>query len=186
MRQTLESAGYATRGTSSGEKALRLLTDQRPTAAVIEVLVPGICGYELCRLIRERHGRDVPVFLTSARRTEPADRAAALLLGADDLLAKPVRSDELLARVGRAVPSPAPAGAARLTRREREVMELLAEGLSEEAIAGRLVIAPRTVAKHVEHILGKLGVHSRAQAVAVALRGLPLVAPAQPPFDART
>jgi DNA-binding NarL/FixJ family response regulator len=57
-----------------------------------------------------------------------------------------------------------------LTPREREVMTLLVEGLSSTDIAERLVITPRTVAKHIEHILAKLGVHSRGQAVAVALR----------------
>jgi DNA-binding NarL/FixJ family response regulator len=58
----------------------------------------------------------------------------------------------------------------RLTPREREVLTLLVEGLTHKEIAERLVITPRTVAKHIEHILVKLGVHSRAQAVAVALR----------------
>ena len=57
-----------------------------------------------------------------------------------------------------------------MTPREREVMALLTDGLSHPEIAEYLVITPRTVAKHIEHILVKLEVHSRAQAVAVALR----------------
>jgi DNA-binding NarL/FixJ family response regulator len=51
------------------------------------------------------------------------------------------------------------------------VLGLLAEGLEQDEIANRLFITPKTVAKHIERILGKLGVHSRAQAVVLALRG---------------
>ena len=55
--------------------------------------------------------------------------------------------------------------------RELEVLELLTEGLSPAEIAGRLVISAKTVGTHLEHIFSKLGVHSRAEAVAVALGG---------------
>ena len=55
-----------------------------------------------------------------------------------------------------------------LTEREREVLSLLATGLDQDAVAERLVISPSTVATHIQRILAKLGVRSRAQAVAVA------------------
>ena len=57
-----------------------------------------------------------------------------------------------------------------LTKREIDVLSLLAEGLTQAEIAEKLVISPRTVGKHIEHTLAKLGVHSRTQAVALALR----------------
>jgi DNA-binding CsgD family transcriptional regulator len=57
-----------------------------------------------------------------------------------------------------------------LTQRENEVLDLLAEGLTQDQIAGRLVISPTTAATHIQRILGKLGVRSRAQAVALVLR----------------
>jgi DNA-binding NarL/FixJ family response regulator len=60
---------------------------------------------------------------------------------------------------------------AELTAREREVLSLLADGMSTKQIATELVITPRTIGTHVQNILGKLGVHSRAQAVACAHRG---------------
>ena len=59
---------------------------------------------------------------------------------------------------------------ARFTPREQEVLALLADGHDPAAIASRLVISPRTVASHIQHLLSKLGVHSQAQAVAVAYR----------------
>ena len=99
---------------------------------------------------------------------------AGLLLGADDYLPKPIRFDHLLARVRRlvaqsaAIPGPV---ASQLTPREQEVLGLLADGLEQDDIARRLFISPKTVAKHIERILSKLGVHSRAQAVVLALRG---------------
>jgi DNA-binding NarL/FixJ family response regulator len=62
----------------------------------------------------------------------------------------------------------------RLTQREAEVLDLLIDGLHQTQIAEQLVIAPRTVGKHVEHILAKFGVQTRAQAVALALRGSPV------------
>jgi non-specific serine/threonine protein kinase len=57
-----------------------------------------------------------------------------------------------------------------LTQRENEVLDLLAHGLTQEEIAARLVISPKTAATHIQRILGKLGVRSRAQAVALVLR----------------
>jgi DNA-binding CsgD family transcriptional regulator len=63
--------------------------------------------------------------------------------------------------------SPAtPAGEANLTRREREVLSLVADGLTNSEIADRLWIAPSTVAKHLEQAYPKLGVHSRTAAIA--------------------
>ncbi len=57
-----------------------------------------------------------------------------------------------------------------LTPREREVLDLLTEGLDGQAIAERLYLSPATVRNHIQHILTKLGVHSRTEAVALALR----------------
>jgi two-component system response regulator NreC len=58
----------------------------------------------------------------------------------------------------------------KLTPREREVLQMLTDGLSQNDIATRLVISPKTVGTHLQHILSKLEVHSRTQAVAIANR----------------
>jgi DNA-binding NarL/FixJ family response regulator len=89
-------------------------------------------------------------------------------------LVKPFAADELLARVRRLLTRSAEGEAARrshdLTPRELEIMELLATGHSQAAIAEQLVLSEKTVATHIQHILPKLGVHSRAEAVAFAHR----------------
>ena len=155
----------------TGEDALHAAELERPSVVVLEVGLPGVSGYEVCRALRERFGRSLPIVFLSAERTTPLDRVAGLLIGADDYLVKPIAPDELLVRIRTHV-GRAPAAAARngLTPREQEVLTLLADGLSQGEIAGVLVIAPKTVATHIERILEKLGVHSRAEAVAAAYR----------------
>jgi DNA-binding NarL/FixJ family response regulator len=118
-------------------------------------------------------GPELAVIFLSGARTESYDRVAGLLLGGDDYVVKPSAPDEVLARVRIAVDRVRPARAAahgRLTRREHEVLALLGEGLKWGEIARRLVISPRTVATHAENIRRKLGVNSRAEAIAVAYR----------------
>lgn len=157
---------------ASGEEAIEIAERRRPALVVIEVLLPTTSGYEVCRSLKERYGRELPVIFVSGERTHPADRVAGLLIGADDYVAKPIHADEFLARTRRLLQpvEPSLSPTTPLTPREQDVMQLMADGLSHAEIAERLVITSRTVAKHVERILAKLGVHTRTQAVAVALR----------------
>jgi DNA-binding NarL/FixJ family response regulator len=173
LSEALRRAGYPTQQARTGEAALDEAARGLPALVILETHLPGASGYEICREFRERYGDDLPIIFVSAARTEETDRVAGLLLGADDYLAKPIRFDHLLARVRRLVghsASIASSVAARLTPREQEVLGLLAEGLEQDEIANRLVITSKTVAKHIERILSKLDVHSRAQAVVLALR----------------
>jgi DNA-binding NarL/FixJ family response regulator len=171
----LERAGFAVTLAADANAALAAVADQPPQVALVEVGAPGASGFELYQELRDRLGEELPIIFVSGERTEPHDRVAGLLLGADDYLVKPVDPDELVARVRRSLrprgepPEHGPeAELPMLTAREREVLALLAEGKSSAEIACELVISARTVGTHVQHILGKLGVHSRAQAVALA------------------
>jgi DNA-binding NarL/FixJ family response regulator len=172
----LENAGYRAEQLDNGSAVLAAAAADQPAVVVLDVQLPGLNGYEVCRELRDRFGEEVRVLLVSGERTDALDRSAGLLLGADDYMVKPVDGGELIARVRRLVtPSAEGSGTpdARLdslTKREREVIELLAEGRQQDEIARELVISPKTVATHIQHILAKLEVRSRAQAVAVALR----------------
>jgi DNA-binding NarL/FixJ family response regulator len=177
----LGGVGLETWTATSGEDALAIAAERRPEAVLLEVRLPGVCGYEVLRELRHRHGERLPIVFVSGERVEPCDRVAGLLLGADDYVVKPFAPDELIARVQRLLVRSASdePGALRskLTRRELEVLQLLASGLTQPEIATELVISTSTVASHIEHILDKLGVHSRAQAVAFALRSGLVAAP---------
>jgi DNA-binding NarL/FixJ family response regulator len=171
----LADAGYATREADSGADALRAARSEAPELVLLDVNLPGMCGYEVCRLLRDEFGDQFPIVFVSGARTESFDRVAGLLLGANDYISKPFREDELLARVQSLLlhrhAVAARALASRLTARELQVLRLLSTGLGPDDIARLMVISPKTVGAHVEHIYMKLGVQTRAQAVAVAYRG---------------
>jgi DNA-binding NarL/FixJ family response regulator len=174
----LDQVGLPTRQASTGEEALAGARRQRPRLVLLDVRLPGVSGYEVCRELRVRFGEQLPIVFISGERVEPLDRTAGLLVGADDYIVKPFAPDELIARVRRLVarftPPESEADRPKLTPREGEVLNLLADGLDQPEIANELVISPKTVSSHIQHILAKLGVHSRAQAVAAVHRGVPL------------
>jgi len=169
----LNDAGFDVIEAAAGEDALAVARQLVPSAVILEVPLGNISGYEVCRALREELGDDLPIVFVSGTRTESYDRAAGLIVGADDYLVKPYATDELLARLRRLVRRSRPAIArstSGLTRRELEVLELLADGRSAQEISAVLFISAKTVSTHVEHIFSKLGVTSRVQAVAVAYR----------------
>jgi DNA-binding NarL/FixJ family response regulator len=173
IADVLVAAGLEAIVASDGARALELARERRPTAAVLDVNLPRLSGYEVCRGLRELYGESLPILFLSGVRMESYDRVAGLLIGADDYLVKPFAPDELLTRLSSLLRRAHAAEAPRphdLTKRELEVLHLLAEGLEQGEIAKRLVISPNTVSTHIERILSKLGVRSRAQAVAVAYR----------------
>jgi DNA-binding NarL/FixJ family response regulator len=169
----LERAGHRTLLAMDGEEALDLAAQEPPQLAVIEVSLPGISGYQVCRTLRDRFGDGLPIVFVSALRTESYDRVAGLLIGGDHYFAKPLCPDEFLIQIERLLRRSVPLNpsvTSALTARELDVLRLLAEGLNPAQVSDRLVISQKTVATHIGHILGKLGTHSRAQAVAMAYR----------------
>jgi DNA-binding NarL/FixJ family response regulator len=176
LARLLTRVGLEVAEAAHGEDGMRAAAE-RPAAVILEVALPDIDGLELCRELRDRHGNDLPVIIVSHDRLSRHDRVAALLIGADDYLAKPVDPDELLARLRRLlsrarVPTVVRRGEPQngLTDREVQVLQLLASGLSSGAIAEQLVISRKTVASHFQNVMSKLRVHSQAQAVAEAYR----------------
>lgn len=173
----LSRAGESVIEAADGAEAIAAAA-ARPAAVVMDVDLPDAHGFEVCRELRDLHGDDLPVIIVSDGSVTSHDCVAALLIGADDYLAKPVDSDELLARLRRLLarsrassgrPS-SEAPQAGLSAREVEVLRLFAGGRVAAAIAEQLVISEKTVATHLQHVMAKLGVHTRAQAVAEAYR----------------
>lgn len=180
LTRLFQRVGYRVREASAGDQALAQAQKEQPGLAILDVGLPGISGYELCRELKDRFGPELPVVLVSGERTEPFDRVGGLLIGADDYIVKPFDPDEVLARARRLLDRPpgpkrrrrtdSDANVGSLTGRELQVLRLLAEGLGQPAIARELVITPKTVSTHIQRILAKLGVHNQAQAVAAAYR----------------
>jgi two-component system response regulator MprA len=97
MRRGLSYAGYAVETAESGEEALDFAGARSPDAVILDVMLPGIDGIEVCRRLRASDA-GLPIMLLTARGRVP-DRVAGLDAGADDYLVKPFSLEELLARV---------------------------------------------------------------------------------------
>lgn len=176
VREALQHAGYSVWETDSGAEAVDLVQRQRPALVILDIQLPVLSGYEVCRRLLNE-GSAPPILFISGERTDALDRVAGLLLGADDYLVKPFSADELLARVRSLLRRSDNGHPVRLTNRELAVMRLLAEGLGHIEIGRRLVISPKTVGTHVEHIYEKLGVHNRTEALLAAYRERVLAPP---------
>jgi len=104
FRETLMDAmalrNISARGAESGTEALQLLNAHTPSLILMDVQLPDIHGFDLCRTLkRSQRLQGIPIVFLSARYTEPADRAEGLLAGADAYLSKPVNLDTLLDEV---------------------------------------------------------------------------------------
>jgi NarL family two-component system response regulator LiaR len=184
VHDDLELVGEA----ESGEEALGLCGQLRPDVVLMDLVMDAMDGTVATRIIRERWPQTQVLALTSFQDQEWVE--GALQAGAVGYLLKNVSSDELArairaAHAGRATLAPeatqalvravqgagdSPRSDYGLTPRERQVLALLAEGLSNPQIAERLSISRSTAAAHVSSILSKLGVANRAEAVSLAIR----------------
>ena len=202
VARDLTEAGYDVVATAAdGAQALRVAGPARPDVVVLDLQLPDMSGVEVTRGLRAAHPaarvlvlsasgeqQDVldavkagavgyllksaarPEFLDAVRRTAGGDAVftpglAALVLGEFRRLALGAGRDD--------------ADTPRLTERETEVLRLLAAGLSNAELAGRLYISEATVKSHVSSLLRKLGLRDRVQAVILAYDA-GLVTPQQP------
>jgi DNA-binding NarL/FixJ family response regulator len=177
--ELLGALGYTTLQLDSGTEALSVVAAERPALVILDVELPGLNGYEICREVRDRYGDTIRIAFVSGERVESVDRSTGFLVGGDDYIVKPVEAGELAARVRRLLERPHVNGGGvtspsrlftSLTPRENEVLDLLAEGYRQDEIAEKLVISTKTVATHIQRVLTKLEVRSRAEAVGLALR----------------
>ena len=170
---------------ASGEEAVSLCRQVQPDVVLMDLMLPGMDGAEATRAIRERCPDIKVIVLTSFQEEELVQRA--LQAGAISYLLKNVSVDELAEAIRAAVAgqptlapeatralihatTKSPGAEIDLTPREQEVLALMVQGLSNPAIAERLVLSRSTVKFHVSSILLKLSVSSRTEAVAFALQ----------------
>ncbi len=177
----LELVGEA----SDGEQAVQLADELRPDVVLMDLIMPGMDGVAATHAIRSKYPETQVIALTSFGEEKLV--RTAVQAGAIAYLLKNVSADQLAdairaAYAGRSTLSPEAAetlvrSTARssatgmdLTPREQQVLELMAEGLNNSQIAERLVVSRSTIKYHVSNILSKLGVTSRAEAIALAMR----------------
>lgn len=173
---------------STGEEAVRLAAALQPDMVLMDIKMPGLNGIEATRAIRHASPHIAVLVITLFDDDESV--FAAMRAGAQGYLLKDARHEDLIRAVtavshGEAIFSPAiaarmiqyfsasrPSGASgafsELTERERDVLALVAQGRSNEAIAARLSLSLKTVRNHVSNILSKLQVSDRAQAIVKA------------------
>lgn len=180
VSEYLEGAGIRVAGRArDGEEALAKIEALRPAIALVDLRMPKVSGIEIAR----RAGADTAVVLYTGYG-DRAQLSEALDAGARGFVLKEAPMDDLVRAItavagGDVYVDPVLAGAVagalaapagELTQREREVLRLLAEGLSNEEIGKRLFISPETVRTHVRKAMEKLGAGTRTQAVALAIR----------------
>jgi DNA-binding NarL/FixJ family response regulator len=171
----------------NGEEAVRVATEHAPDVVLMDIRMPGMDGIEATRrlprqkvLILTTFGVDDYIiaalragasgFLLKDAPTAKVVEAVRAVAAGDAVLS-PTVTRQLLDQVGRRLPaavSQEPEGLAQLTDREREVLRMLAAGLTNAEIAGVLVVSETTVKSHVSNLLGKLGLRDRVQAVIYA------------------
>ncbi len=151
LRATLEynlrKASYDVQSAASGPEALARFDAAQPNLVLLDVMIPGFDGFEVCRRIRQVSS--VPIIMLTAR-TDEIDTVVGLELGADDYIAKPFRMRELLARVGAALRRPVLGSEIRFTRPADRVMagDLVLDPSSYTARRGErlLTLKPRAFA----------------------------------------
>jgi DNA-binding NarL/FixJ family response regulator len=177
----IELAGQA----ATGEEALELVAAGEPDVVLMDLHMPGIGGIEATRRLTSEHP-DVAVLVLTMMDDDNSLRAA-VAAGARGYLLKEATPDEIVGAINSVVSGQAVFGGAigsrvlaalsarppappldGITEREQQVLELLARGLTNAAIAERLGLSGKTVRNHVSNLFTKLGVADRAAAVAKA------------------
>ncbi len=167
LRVGLEALGLQVVGEAgTGEEALRLGLELKPDVVLLDLKMPGLDGLACSRKLREAGYKGLVAFLTTY--TEPGLIREAYEAGADAFFSKEASAPEIkarLERVARGEERLTPPDLPSLTPREREVLGLLAQGLSAKEVAKALHLSPETVRDYLDKIYEKLQARNRIEAV---------------------
>jgi two-component system, OmpR family, phosphate regulon response regulator PhoB len=161
LRYNLEAEGHRVRVLADGEDTMLLIADERPDLILLDWMLPGISGIEVCRLVRARpETKNVPIIMLTAR-SEEAERVRGLATGADDYLVKPFSVPELLARIKSILRRVNPDSVAEELQAGDLVLNRASKRVSR---ANRDVELSPTEFRLLEHLMRNPGrVYSRAQ-----------------------
>lgn len=159
----LEREGFQPIVAADGEAALKMERRQRPVMVILDIMLPGVDGWEICRRLRRRS--DVPILMLSAREEE-IDRVLGLSLGADDYVVKPFSPRELVERVKAILRRARPAGRQQAAVFSRGGLVLDAER-HRVTVDGQTVALTTTEFKLLRALMGSPGrVFSREELLA--------------------
>lgn len=184
LSRYLSSNGVTiTASTRDGEEALRKIEQTHPAVAIVDARMPRVSGIDVIRTLQAAGSPTRVILYTGygdhALLSDALDAGVSGLIDKEAPLEDLVRAIKIVAEGGTYVDPgigamlvAAQKGAERraLTRREREVLRLLADGNSNDAIGSELRISAQTVRTHIQKAMAKLGAATRIQAVATALR----------------
>ena len=171
--------GYETIVAGDGQEGLRKAQAHIPDVVLLDLMLPGLGGLEVCRELRSSdRTREIPIIIITAHADVPM-AVMALRAGAVDFIEKPFRDEVLLASMRSAMAGPkdqrarlgysqAESRLRTLSYREREVMLLVVAGHPNKVVASRLGISTRTVEVHRAHIMEKTDAASLADLVRLA------------------
>lgn len=185
VEELLPTYGYEVTVAHDGQKGLDILDKNNKAfdLVLLDVLMPNMNGWDVLRKIREdKKLKNIPVIMMTALDSE-IDQVAGLKVGADDYITKPFQVPMLLARIEALMrrvsmstsipqfdlPFETDAEIQTLTAREKEIVSLVAKGLSNKEISEKLYVSELTVKTHLKNIFKKLNVSSRTQAILVAI-----------------
>lgn len=163
VREVLEIDGYSPLEAADGRSAVKVIQEQSLDAVILDLNMPGAGGIETLKEIKRITPR-LPVIILTGHGDIPL-AVMATKLGAYDFITKPPDFSNLRAIIREATEIPCNCG---LTLRERETLKWVGEGKSNFEIAVLMGLSENTIRTHLKKVFAKLGVYSRAQAVAAA------------------
>lgn len=186
IQEVLPAYGYQITVVNDGRQAMGILDTQCQEfdLMLLDIMMPFVNGWDILRHLRGLPDcQHMPVIMITALESE-MDQVSGLKIGADDYIVKPFKIPNLLARIEallrrskwrherlgqRSFPFESKEPIQPITDREREILSLVAKGLSNKEIAEQLVVSELTVKTHLKNLFKKLNVSSRTQAILVGM-----------------